>query len=150
MNACQRLDEIWDADPDGVLVRALWSSALVAYARCFESGRRLRLPADALEVLEMAERQLHGTLLVERDKHIAHQADDLERVLLSVVGRTDGNSQTVEGVAVLMAKQIGPPREKVAQVRELAAKLKSEATRRRESATASLLAEAQNRLTRSG
>lgn len=131
-------------------MRALWSSALVAYARCFKSGRRLRLPADALDVLELAERELHGALLDERDRHIAHQVDDLERVLISVVGRSDGNSQTVEGVALLMAKQIGPPREKVAQVRELAAKLKTEAARRREAATASVLAEAQNRLARSG
>lgn len=146
IRAAERLEQVWDADTDGVLVRALWSSSLIAYGRCFRSGRRLRLPDEALGVLDAQEREFHDALLAERDKHIAHQVSDLERIEMSVFGKNEGGTRNIDGIAVLMAKQIGPPREQVGRLRALAAKLQTEVLLRRDAAQAQVLAEARAEL----
>lgn len=144
--ASELLLKVWDDDEGGVLVRGLWSSALIAYGRCFKSGRRLRVPIDALDVLTDDERAIHESVLRERDKHVAHQVNELERTQASVLIESDGQKYRVAGVVVLMAKQIGPTREAVAQLRTIAEKLQTEAQGRVDVLQKKVMEDAQEKL----
>src|ERR1700751_242354 len=83
MDCCKRLlTELArpEADRDGVVPLALWSSALLAYARCFgENGR------SGLAVEDVQNLPLQGAVLKflewvigERDKLTEHPADPFE------------------------------------------------------------------------
>lgn len=69
---------------DGALVvRALHSAALVAYRRCFTTGRRrtLREFADRLPAGLKVE---HEQLLEEASRHVAHRVNEYEQTVVSV------------------------------------------------------------------
>ena len=68
-----------DSDDASVVAEALWSAALIAYTRCFTSGRRTALRFDDLG-LSRTMADLHHELDSIRDKHIAHPVSDLEQV----------------------------------------------------------------------
>lgn len=55
---------------DEVLIQCLWSSALIAYARCFSSGKRLGLKRDLYKKYEGA-LDCHDFYINLRNKHIA-------------------------------------------------------------------------------
>jgi hypothetical protein len=55
-DCCKRLLTELDRpeeDRDGIVPQALWSSALVAYARCFSEGRRLGLATEDVQNLPL-------------------------------------------------------------------------------------------------
>jgi len=61
MDCCKRLlTELArpEEDRDGVVPQALWSSAVVAYARCFGRGRRFGLSTEDVRNLP-----LHGAVM---------------------------------------------------------------------------------------
>jgi len=108
------LDALVTADShDFVQIQALWTAAVVAYARSFTSGRvrtlddrdRARLIGDA--------GSLHEELMRRRNQHIAHQADsELENVTVAVGIRPTG----ARDVAVSNAKDLAPSPSNVATV----------------------------------
>ena len=56
MECCKRLlNELVkpEKDRDAVVPQALWSAALVAYARCFSKGKRFGLAAEDIESLPL-------------------------------------------------------------------------------------------------
>jgi hypothetical protein len=59
-------------DESHTLVRALWTSALVAYCRCFSSGRRIRLDPEEVFGSKGPELEHHREATRMRDKHLAH------------------------------------------------------------------------------
>jgi hypothetical protein len=73
MDSCKRLLtelERPEHDRDGVVPQALWSSALVAYARCFGKGRRPGLATEDVRNLPLhgAVMKFHEWIIEERDK----------------------------------------------------------------------------------
>ena len=92
-----------DADP--VLVEALWTGALVAYARCF-SGRTKVLTDDDLPELKLDGdvAGFHRAVLRLRDHYASRHANPRETY---TVGVAQKNSGTAAGVAVTGAPQPG-------------------------------------------
>ena len=92
-----------DADP--ALVEALWTGALVAYARCF-SGRTKVLTVDHLAELELDGdvAGFHRAVLRLRDHYASRHANPRETY---TVGVAQKNSGTAAGVAVIGAPQPG-------------------------------------------
>lgn len=65
-------DRILTPGRDNVDVMALWSAAVVFYARCFISGRTTALPALVERSMTTAERRVHDRTIQERHKMVAH------------------------------------------------------------------------------
>jgi len=92
-----------DADP--VLVEALWTGALVAYARCF-SGRTKVLTDDDLPELKLDGdvAGFHRAVMRLRDHYASRHANPRETYTVGVAQKNDG---TAAGVAVIGAPQPG-------------------------------------------
>ena len=92
-----------DADP--VLVEALWTGALVAYARCF-SGRTKVLTDDDLPELKLDGdvAGFHRAVLRLRDHYASRHVNPRETYTVGVAQKNDG---TAAGVAVIGAPQPG-------------------------------------------
>ena len=92
-----------DADP--VLVEALWTGALVAYARCF-SGRTKVLTDDDLPELKLDGdvAGFHRAVVRLRDHYASRHANPRETYTVGVAQKNDG---TAAGVAVIGAPQPG-------------------------------------------
>ncbi len=91
-------------DADDVTAEALWSAALIAYARSFATGKRIaRLTeADLLTTgLEGEVVEFHRTVLGLRDKHVAHSVNPFEQVKVGAVLAADSQPREVQGVAVV-------------------------------------------------
>ena len=112
MDCCKRLlTEL--AKPgeerDPVVPQALWSSALVAYARCFGMGGRSGLATEDVRNLPLqgAVMKFHKWVIEERNKLTVHPANPFEGakvgVALSPPGRAE---QRVEGVAIFSANRV--------------------------------------------
>jgi len=107
LRCCERLVAELAAEtaPDGLLVEALWTVALLSYGRCFavgEAGASLTeedLTATQLggDVLEW-----HKVLLQLRDHHGDPVANPRERYSVGVTQAADG---TASGVAITSARQ---------------------------------------------
>jgi hypothetical protein len=115
MDCCKRLlAELArpETDRDGVVPQALWSSAVVAYARCFGQsgqaggGEGSGLVAEDVRSLPLqgAVMNFHEWIIEQRDKIIAHPADPFEAakvgVALSPAGQKAEKDRRVEGIAI--------------------------------------------------
>jgi hypothetical protein len=109
MDCCKRLlAELArpENDRDGVVPQALWSSAVVAYARCFSGGEGSGLVTEDVRSLPLqgAVMNFHEWIIEQRDKIIAHPADPFEAakvgVALSPAGQKAEKDRRVEGIAI--------------------------------------------------
>ncbi|NNN10214.1 MAG: hypothetical protein HKL85_13610 [Acidimicrobiaceae bacterium] len=121
-------------DSDGVLQRSLWGAAVVAYRRCFTTGKghglvrrsRLRIPEKIIGELSPTMREIHDVVLKEADQHVAHRVDD-ELGQMPIWFLFDVNElgdDRVAGVVALGATRIGPPPDQVGMFSELTDHLK--------------------------
>src|ERR1700692_1232822 len=83
MDCCKRLlTELAkpEEDRDTVLPLAIWSSAVVAYTRCFGKGKRFGLTNDDVQKLPLhgAVMKFHKWIIEERNKLTAHSANPFE------------------------------------------------------------------------
>lgn len=111
----RRLDALIAADSrDFLLIQALWTAAVVAYARSFTSGRVRALDdGDQARLIGDGE-SLHEELMRRRNQHVAHQVDsDLESVTIAVGVRVNGSP---DHVAVSNPKDLAPSAVNVAVV----------------------------------
>jgi hypothetical protein len=109
-DCCVRLEGILKDGPEDVLLqRALWISALVAYARCFASGVRVGIAPDVYREVDGDPLSAHQAHMDMRNKHIAHSVNAFEQVKVGVVlAPLSADKRGVEGVARLsMAFQHG-------------------------------------------
>jgi hypothetical protein len=112
MECCKRLlTELAkpEEDRDSVVPQALWSAALIAYARCFGKGKRFGLATEDVRVLPLQGEVMkyHKWVIGERDKLAVHPADPFEAATvgaaLSPSGRTE---RRVEGIVLLSASHV--------------------------------------------
>ncbi|MDQ3740123.1 MAG: hypothetical protein M3389_04180, partial [Actinomycetota bacterium] len=95
--AAERLAELTSRESvDVVAARALQTAALIAYVRCFASGKRFGLNDDTLSKGPKGAREYHQHLKDMRDKHIAHSVNPFEQAKIGVILSADEKS--VEGV----------------------------------------------------
>jgi hypothetical protein len=108
IRACERLHVKMVAAEavDPVVARALWMSALVAYARCFKTGKRRRLTLEDVKALPLQGDvvEWHWFLMNMRNKHIAHSVNPFEIVSVGAVVGTAGG---VEAIGHLSMHHIG-------------------------------------------
>jgi hypothetical protein len=112
MDSCKRLiDELAkpQEDRDGVVPQALWSSALVAYARCFSADRRSGLAVDDVQNLPLqgAVMKFHTWVTEECGKLTAPPADPYEAVTIGAALAPPGQKKRrVEGIAVFTTSRV--------------------------------------------
>jgi hypothetical protein len=107
LRCCERLvTELAAADgPDEVVVEAVWTMALLSYARCFAAGRDgVSLTADDLTTVQPEGDVLewHNVLLELRDHYTDDTTNPRERFS---VGVTQGEDGAATGVAITSARQ---------------------------------------------
>ena len=88
---------------DAALVEALWTGALVAYARCFSGRTKILADADLAKLkLDGDVAGFHRALLRLRDHYASRHANPRETFTVGVAQRTN---DTAAGVAVVGAPQ---------------------------------------------
>lgn len=109
MDCCKRLLAELDkpeADRDGIVPLALWSSALLAYARCFGEDRLTTEDVRKLP-LQGAVTSFHDWVLGQREKLTGHPADPFDEAKIGAAltppGRED---RKVEGIAVFSNSRV--------------------------------------------
>jgi len=112
MDCCKRLlTELArpEEDRDGVVPLALWSSALLAYARCFGQGRRSGLAVEDVRNLPLqgAVMKFHKWVIEERDKLTEHPADPFESAKIGAALSPAGQKERrVEGIAIFSTSRV--------------------------------------------
>jgi hypothetical protein len=112
MDCCKRLlTELTrpEEDRDGVVPLALWSSAVVTYARCFGAGRSSGLTIEDVQNLPLqgAVMKFHQWVIEERDKLIEHSADPFEAAKIGAALSPAGQKgRRVEGIAVFSTNRV--------------------------------------------
>ena len=112
MDCCKRLlAELArpEEDRDGVVPLALWSSALIAYARCFGEGRRSGLAVEDVGNLPLqgAVMKFHEWVIEESDKLTEHPADPFESAKIGAALSPAGQRERrVEGIAIFSTSRV--------------------------------------------
>lgn len=90
-----------------VLLKSLWSAALVSYARCFSHGKRINLTPEIYKNLQGEALECHEYIIGMRNKHIAHSVNPFEEVMVGAIVQND----SVEGIAAIAVSQMFADRE---------------------------------------
>jgi hypothetical protein len=106
-----------ESNQDSVLLQSLWSAALVAYIRCFSSGKRFGLTKDIFLKTHGGE-ETHQYFKDVRDKHIAHSVNPFEEVQIGLV--LSQPDQCVSSVACLSTFRLIDDTHNVKQLGQLA------------------------------
>jgi hypothetical protein len=112
MDCCKRLLtelDLPEADRDAVIPQALWSAALICYARCFGEGKQFGLSLDDIRSLPLQGEVMkyHKWVIEQRNQVTRHPADpfDAARVgaTLSPPGARD---RKVSGIAIMTMSHV--------------------------------------------
>jgi hypothetical protein len=149
MDCCKRLLTELDRpeeDRDGVVPQALWSSAVVAYARCFGRGRRFGLSTEDVRNLPLhgAVMKFHKWVIEERNKVTARPADPFEAAKVGAALSSPGQAERrVEGIAIFSAGHVLVDVIGVRQLGGLASELAKHIAEKAQEQQDSVLADAQ-------
>lgn len=112
MACCKRLlSELVtpEGERDPVVPQALWSAALVAYARCFGKGKRFGLTAEDIETLPLRGEVLkyHKWVIAERNRLTTHSANPFEAAKVGAALAPAGQAaRQVRGVAIFTTSHV--------------------------------------------
>lgn len=112
MDCCKRLlTELAkpEEDRDTILPLAIWSSAVVAYTRCFGKGKRFGLTTDDVQKLPLhgAVMKFHKWIIEERNKLTAHSANPFEVAkVAAALSRPEEKERRVEGIVIFATSHI--------------------------------------------
>jgi hypothetical protein len=149
MDCCKRLLtelERPEEDRGGVVPQALWSSALVAYARCFGNGRRLGLTTEDVRNLPLqgAVMKFHKWIIEERDKLTKHPADPFEAAKIgAALSPAELKERRVQGIAIFSASRVLIDVVGVRQLGGLASELAKQTAEKAQKQQDSVLVDAQ-------
>ena len=149
MDCCKRLlAELArpEEDRDGVVPQALWSSALVAYARCFGKGRRSGLSTEDVQNLPLhgAVMKFHKWVIEERNRLTARPADPFEAAKIGAALSTSEQAERrVEGIAIFSAGHVLVDVIGVRQLGGLASELAKQTAEKAQEQQDSVLSDAQ-------
>jgi hypothetical protein len=149
MDCCKRLlTELAkpEEDRDGVVPQALWSSALVAYTRCFGKDRRFGLKTDDVRNLPLhgAVWKFHKWVIQERNKLTVHPADPFEAAKIGAALAPSGRAERqVEGIAIFSNSRVLIDAIGVRQLGGLASELAKQTAEKAQGQQDSVLADAQ-------
>jgi hypothetical protein len=106
MDCCKRLlPELAkpEEDRDPLMPLALWSSAVVAYARCFGQGKQFGLATEDVRNLPLhgAVMKFHEWVMEENDKFTAHTPNPLEAAKVgAALSPPELQNRRVEGIVI--------------------------------------------------
>jgi hypothetical protein len=106
MDCCKRLLTELDRpeeERDQLMPLALWSSAVLAYGRCFSKGKRFALSNDDVRNLPLhgAVMKFHEWVLEERDKLAARAANPAEGAKVgAALSPPEQKDRRVEGIVI--------------------------------------------------
>jgi hypothetical protein len=106
MDCCKRLlPELAkpEEERDPLLPLTLWSSAVLAYGRCFSKGKRFALSAEDVKNLPLhgAVMNFHDWIIEERDKLAARAANPAEAAKVgAALSPPDQKDRRVEGIVI--------------------------------------------------
>lgn len=149
MDCCKRLlTELArpQEERDGVVPQALWSSALVAYGRCFSEDRRSGLAIDDVQNLPLqgAVMKFHTWVIGEYDKLTAPSADPFEAARIGAALSSPGQKKRrVEGIAVFSTSRVLIDVIGVRQLGGLASELAKQTAQKAEKQQHAVLTDAQ-------
>ena len=149
MDCCKRLlTELArpQEERDGVVPQALWSSALVAYGRCFSEDRRSGLAIDDVQNLPLqgAVMKFHTWVIGEYDKLTAPPAGPYETVKIGAALSPPGQKKRrVEGIAVFSTSRVLIDVIGVRQLGGLASELAKQTAQKAEKQQDAVLTDAQ-------
>lgn len=149
MDCCKRLlTELArpEEDRDRVVPQALWSSALVAYARCFSKGRRFGLATEDVRNLPLhgAVMKFHKWVIEERNKLTTQPTDPFEAAKVGAALSPPGQAERrVEGIAIFSASHVLIDVIGVRQLGGLASELAKQTAEKAQEQQDSVLADAQ-------
>jgi hypothetical protein len=149
MDCCKRLlTELNQPEDqrDPVVPVALWSSAVIAYARCFSEGNRSGLSTQDVRDLPLqgAVMKYHTWVLGERDKLAVHPADPFEAAKIgAALSPPDQPGRRVEGIVILSASRVLVDVIGVRQLGGLASELAKQTAERARAQQDVVLADAQ-------
>jgi len=112
MDSCKRLLTELDKpeeDRDPLLPVALWSSAVLAYARCFGKGKRFGLTTEDVRNLPLhgAVMKFHNWIIEERDKLAAHAPNPSEAAKVgAALSPPDQKDRRVEGIVIFATSHV--------------------------------------------
>jgi hypothetical protein len=107
MDCCRRLLTELDKpaqDRDAVVPQALWSAALVAYARCFGRSKRFGLTSEDVHALPLqgAVMKYHQWVIKERGTLTSHPANPFDVAKVgAALSAPEGKNRRIEGIAIL-------------------------------------------------
>jgi hypothetical protein len=149
MDCCKRLlTELAkpEEDRDPVVPQALWSAALVAYARCFGKGKRFGLSAEDVRTLPLRGEVLkyHKWVIEERDKLTAHPANPFAATKVgAALSPPDHAERRVEGIVILATSHVLVDDTGVRQLGGLASELAKQTAKKAQAQQDAVLAAAQ-------
>jgi hypothetical protein len=149
MDCCKRLlTELGrpEEERDSVVPQALWSSALVAYARCFSKGKRFGLAPEDVQNLPLhgAVMKFHNWVIGERNKLTAHPTDPFEAAKVgAALSGSEQAERRVEGIAVFSSSHVLVDVIGVRQLGGLASELAKQTAEKAQEQQDSVLADAQ-------
>ncbi len=127
MRCCTKLAREMREDPDdSVLLQALFTAAVITYARCFNSGKRGGLNDSDLTKLglEGDPRGFHRQVMDMRSKHIAHSANPFEMTSVgAVLSPLEADPRQVEGIATFSVRHIAFDADGIWQLFEICKRL---------------------------
>jgi hypothetical protein len=112
MDCCKRLLtelEKPEEDRDPLMPVALWSSAVLAYARCFGKGKRFSLVTEDVRNLPLhgAVMKFHKWVLEERDKLAAHAPNPSEAAKVgAALSPPEQKDRRVEGIVIFASSHV--------------------------------------------
>jgi len=149
MDCCKRLLTelaLPEEDRDGVVPQALWSSALVAYARCFGKGSRFGLSVEDVRNLRLhgAVMKFHKWVIEERNNLTARPADPFEAAKIgAALSPSSQAGRRVEGIAIFSAGHVLVDAIGVRQLGGLASELAKHIAEKAQEQQDAVLADAQ-------
>jgi hypothetical protein len=149
MDCCKRLlTELakLEEDRDAVVPQALWSAALVAYARCFGKGKRFGLSAEDVRTLPLRGEVMkyHKWVIEERDKLTAHPANPFVATKVGAALSPPGHAERrVEGIVILSTSHVLVDDTGVRQLGGLASELAKQTANKAQAQQDFVLADAQ-------
>jgi len=111
MDCCKRLLADLaqpEEERDPLLPLALWSSAVLAYGRCFSKGKRFTLTNDDVRNLPLhgAVMKFHQWILEERDKLAARAANPAEGAKVgAALSPPEQKDRRVEGIVIFASSR---------------------------------------------
>jgi hypothetical protein len=149
MECCKRLlTELArpEEDRDAVVPQALWSAALVAYARCFGQGKRFGLATEDIRTLPLQGEVMkyHKWVIEERNRLAVHPANPFEAAKVgAALSLPERAARRVEGIAILATSHVLVDDTGVRQLGGLASELAKQTAERAQEQQKSVLADAQ-------